>query len=196
MKSLVFAGKVMLPVLAGILVWSGFVVYRIAQVERSAKPRQADVAIVLGAAVWGEQPSPGLRERLEKALWLYREGYVPYLIVSGGVGPGKPISEAEAMRRWLEEQGIPGERILMEDRARSTYENLAFSRAIMERHGFRTALVVSHGYHLARAVEMARSLGMQVHPVAVETQVLFVPYHTGREVLAYTKWKMEQLLAL
>ncbi|XOS90609.1 hypothetical protein ACLMAB_17160 [Brevibacillus laterosporus] len=56
------------PVIVLIILWFSFIFYRMAQVERSAVPQSADVAIVLGAAVRGDQPSPALAERLEKAL--------------------------------------------------------------------------------------------------------------------------------
>ncbi|MCK9907436.1 YdcF family protein, partial [Frankia sp. Cpl3] len=64
------------------------------EVEKAAVPRKADVAIVLGAAVWDGGPSPGLKERLNEALLLYKQQYVPYLIVSGGLGDGKEVDEA------------------------------------------------------------------------------------------------------
>lgn len=170
--------------------WIGYVWMQILQVNQQAGPQQADVAIVLGAAVWGDRPSPGLRERLDTALQLYREGYVPRIIVSGGLGEGKLLSEAAVMREYLIAQGIPAEAILIEDQATSTYENLLFSKALMEQHGLKTALIVSHTYHLARAIDMAAELGIAAHPVGAASHVLNLPYHTTRETLAYTLWKL------
>jgi uncharacterized SAM-binding protein YcdF (DUF218 family) len=184
----------LIVVLALILIWFGYVLWKISQVEKAAKPRKADVAIVLGAAVWGEQPSPGLRERLNQALTLYRRGYAPYLLVTGGLGEGKKVDEATVMKRYLVEQGVPEERILLENQAHDTYENLQFSKQLMEQHDLRTALIVSHGYHLARALEMAQSLDMTAYPVGVDSHVLLIPYHKTREVLAYTKWHLSRFM--
>jgi uncharacterized SAM-binding protein YcdF (DUF218 family) len=178
---------------SGGLIWIGYVLWRIAQVEKQAVPRPADVAIVLGAAVWGEQPSPGLRERLDQALRLYRQGYAPYLIVTGGLGEGKTIDEATVMKRYLLEHGVPAERVLLENKARDTYENLLYSKALMDEHSLHTALIVSHGYHLARAAEMAAALGMEAYPVGVKSRVLMIPYYKTREVLAYTKWHLSRM---
>jgi uncharacterized SAM-binding protein YcdF (DUF218 family) len=183
----------LLACFSGGLIWIGFVLWRIAQVEKQAVPRPADVAIVLGAAVWGERPSPGLRERLDQALYLYRQGYTPYLIVTGGLGEGKTIDEATVMKRYLVEQGVPEERVLLENKARDTYENLLYSKALMVEHSLHTALLVSHGYHLARAMEMAETLGITAYPVKVESHVLLIPYYKTREVLAYTKWHLSQM---
>jgi uncharacterized SAM-binding protein YcdF (DUF218 family) len=179
------------------ILWSGYVLKRISEVEKaSTAVRKADVAIVLGAAVWGEDPSPGLRERLDRAIWLYQQQYVPVLLVSGGLGEGKEVDEATVMKKYLTEHGVPEEYVIMENKARSTYQNLQFSKEIMQQHSLQTALVVSHGYHLARAMEMAESLGMTVYPVGVQSHVLVEPYHKAREVLAYTKWRLSHYLPI
>ncbi|MGO0059748.1 YdcF family protein [Brevibacillus fluminis] len=181
-------------VLLIVIVWSGFILHRINEVERQAMPHKADVAIVLGAAVWGDVPSPGLSERLDVAVAMYHEHYVPKLIVSGGLGTGKQVAEAVAMQRYLIQKGVPEQDILLEDQSHSTFENLVNSKQLMLENGFATALVISHGYHLARAVDIASTLHMTVFPVAAETHVLFVPYHKAREILAYTKWKVMSLI--
>ncbi|MGC5324252.1 YdcF family protein [Brevibacillus sp. SYSU BS000544] len=176
---------------AGVL-WSVYCVQYIWYVSTHAAPRQADVAIVLGAAVWGDKPSPSLRERLDKAISLYEEKYVPMIIVSGGLGDGKQIDEATAMQRYLVEHGVPESAILKENESRDTVQNLTFSQRIMTKHQMNTALVVSHGFHLARSVEIARTVGIDAFPIAVETHVLFIPYFYAREVLAYTVWLLEK----
>ncbi|MBR6119123.1 MAG: YdcF family protein, partial [Oscillospiraceae bacterium] len=47
--------------------------------------------------------------------------------LSGGQGADECVSEAECMRRWLAEQGVPAEQMLLEDRSTDTAENMAFS---------------------------------------------------------------------
>ncbi|UFJ41554.1 YdcF family protein [Brevibacillus humidisoli] len=177
-----------------LFLWCGYVLYQIHLAERTATPRKADVAIVLGAAVWGDRPSPGLRERLDKAYWLYEQGYTPYLLVTGGVGEGTELSEAMVMKQYLTEKGVPQEKILTEDRSTSTYENLRNSLPMLEQHHFETTCIVSHGYHLARALDMAESLEINAYPVAAQTSTLNILYHKTREVLAYTKWKVDRVL--
>src|SRR4051794_31314946 len=72
-----------------------FVVDRFGQQERAKK---ADAIVVLGARVLpGGIPSGALRARVEKAVELYKKGYAPKLIFSGGVGHNGP-SEAQVGR--------------------------------------------------------------------------------------------------
>lgn len=175
------------------LIWSGYNWYRIEQTIEKANARHATVGIVLGAAVWGEGPSPGLRERLEQAVTLYEEGYVSKLLVTGGLGEGKTITEAAVSRNYLVAKGIPEEDILLESKSTSTYENLLYGQQILEEHHIQDALIISHDYHLARAMVMADSLGIVASPVGTTSHVLFGPYHKAREVLALTYWELSRL---
>lgn len=129
--------------------------------DRDAK---RDYLIVLGAAVHGDSPSLALQHRLEGALD-YMEKYPESVaIVSGGKGEGENISEALCMYEWLCAHGISPERIIMEDKATSTMENLRFSFDIIEGRGDcpdGNIAIVSSSYHLYRAKCMARILGAE-----------------------------------
>ncbi|CAM3488685.1 YdcF family protein [Brevibacillus invocatus] len=191
--------KILVPLL-GILIlgatWAGYNWYLIEKTIQEAAPRHADVGIVLGAAVWGERPSPGLRERLDYALWLYNEGYVEYLLVTGGLGEGKKVTEAFAMQQYLLEQGVPADAILLEEKATSTYENLLYSQQVMESVEsvkLKSALVISHDYHIARAKTMADDLELPAAAVGVQSHVLYSPYHKVREILALAHWQVTRI---
>src|SRR5690242_8616129 len=54
-----------------------------------------DAAVVLGASLWHNKPSPALRERLNRALDLYRKGNIDTFILSGGLGNNEQQSEAQ-----------------------------------------------------------------------------------------------------
>lgn len=66
-------------------------IWRYGKIDEKQK---ADVAIVLGAATYGEKVSPVFEERLSHGIWLYENGYVKKLIVTGGVGAGNPHSDS------------------------------------------------------------------------------------------------------
>ena len=130
----------------------------------------ADYLIVLGAAVHGDIPSLSLVERLEAAKDYLIKHPDTVVIVSGGQGGGENVSEARAMYEWLCANGIDSTRIIMEDKASSTYENLKFSREIInELSDDATVAVVSSEYHLCRAKLIAKTLGMEIHTVAAQT---------------------------
>lgn len=136
---------------------------------RTDKDAERPYLIVLGAAVYQDQPSLTLVRRLEGArdyLNAYPESVA---IVSGGMGPGETVTEAEAMRKWLIENGIDGERVLLEPRATSTKENLAFSFEIIRERGDEpngNVAIASSAYHLYRAKSMARLQGVEAAGVA------------------------------
>ena len=130
----------------------------------------ADYLIVLGAAVHGNPPSLSLVERLEAAKDYLIKHPDTVVIVSGGQGSGENVSEARAMYEWLCANGIDPVRIIMEDKASSTYENLKFSREIInELSDDATVAVVSSEYHLCRAKLIAKTLDMEIHTVAAQT---------------------------
>lgn len=181
-----------------LVIWCGFFYVRIITfkgVPSSEADFRADTGVVLGSKLWGDQPSPALRERLDYALTLYHAGKFEHFIVSGGLDAGgATLTEAEGMRNYLVAHGVPEERIALESESTSTYENLLFSREIMDDQGWRTAVIVTHLYHGSRTADIAAKLGYE--PVAVQgtvSQVLNMAYHESREVLAYTKWMLQKL---
>ncbi|MBB6691163.1 YdcF family protein [Cohnella xylanilytica] len=158
--------------------------------------KHADVGIVLGAKLWDDKPSPGLRERLDHALALYKADKFDRFLLSGGLDAGgAKLTEAEGMRDYLIGQGVPPEDIVLEPNSHSTYENLQFSRDIMRENGWNVALIVTHQFHGSRAGDIAGTLGYDpVQVSVVDSRVLNMAYNRTREVLACTKWLAEKWL--
>ncbi len=122
-----------------------------------------DYLIVLGAAVYKDQPSLTLIRRLEGTLQYLNEHPDAIAIVSGGMGPGESITEAQAMYDWLIARKVDPARVIMEPKATSTMENLQFSFEIIRSLGDEPegrVAIVSSAYHLYRAKLMAKSLGV------------------------------------
>lgn len=149
-------------------------------------PVKSDVIIVLGAEVRGDQPSPALADRCDWAYQIYQKGYAPKLILSGAQGSGR-ISEAEAMRRYLQKKGVPADAMLLEENSHTTRENLANSRAIMAEHGMKTAIITTHLFHQKRAQFLAKELGMQTSGYGQRSSAMFEPYWTLRETASMVK---------
>lgn len=181
-------------VCTGVL-WLGYLLWRIGSVPDDSGAK-ADVGIVLGAALWNDKPSPALQERLDRAVELYRSGRIPNMIVSGGAGNGEAsLTEAEGMRNYLAEHGIPPVAIMLEKQSTDTYENLLYSKSIMQERGWRSALIITHRYHAARALDMAEFLGYERPlPSPVDSRVLMMSYHKSREAVGWTKWTLDKLL--
>ena len=131
-----------------------------------------DYIIVLGAAVRGDTPSRALVERMEAARAYLLSHPDAVAIVSGGQGDGENLSEAEAMYKWLTAKGIDGSRLIIEDRATSTYENLKYSFEIINSRGHEadaSVAVVTSEYHIYRAKLLASSLGAEVGGIPAKT---------------------------
>jgi len=160
---------------------------------RTDADAEADYLIVLGAGVNGTRPSLSLVNRLTAAKSYLEEFPDAVAIVTGGQGPGEEITEAEAMYRWLTESGIAPERILREEKATSTEENLRFSLEIIaSRGGDPTGkiAIVSSEYHLHRAKELAASLGAEPVGVAGRTTypVLRANYFIRETLAVWYGW--------
>ncbi len=117
------------------------------------------VAIVLGAAVWADGPSPTLRRRVMAAAALWHDGAVTHVVCCGGLGRHPP-AEAVVMRDVLRAAGVPDAAILIEDRSTTTEENLAFALPLLAGLGARTVIVVTDWYHAPRARMTARRMGL------------------------------------
>ena len=88
------------------------------------------------------------------------------------------------MAAVLADAGIPAERIIVEDRALNTEENLARSRGIMESMGFGdSAWLITSDYHMWRARTIARDVGLSTIPYAAPTPVSSWLVQWCREVL-------------
>ncbi|SET33533.1 YdcF family protein [Paenibacillus sp. NFR01] len=184
----------MVPVAAG-LVWCAYCLSVINGAKTAVPLMEADTAVVLGMAMWGDEPSPGLKERLDYSLQLYQEGKFRHFIVSGGLDrEGYKYTEGEGMKNYLVAQGVPESAILVENEATSTYENLKFSEEIMKRENLQTAIIVTHDFHGRRSLEMAKELGYSRPELALTESVTMSNFkYKTREILAYTKWKVQQL---
>ncbi|OKH55560.1 protein sanA-like protein [Calothrix sp. HK-06] len=130
---------------------------------------KADAAIVLGAEVWDNEPSPVFRERINHAVNLYKARDVSKLIFTGGVGAGKQISEAEAGKQYAVKNGVNELDILIETKSRTTNQNLKYAKKVGQQHNLNKFLVVSDPLHMKRAVLMARNLGLDAFPSPTPT---------------------------
>lgn len=144
--------------------------------------------IVLGAHVEGRKITDSLKRRLDKALEYLREHPDTKVIVSGGMGRGEEITEAEAMEGYLLAAGVSGSRIIKEDASTTTQENLKFSaRYIGDISG--DIGIVSNNFHLYRACRYAKNTGYKNPcPLAAGCHPVILVNYMVRECFAV--WKM------
>lgn len=154
------------------------------------KRRSADYIVVLGAGLSGDKVTPLLSARIDKGIALLQKNPNAVLILSGGQGPGEDLAEGEAMAAYAAAQGVAAERMLIEDKSRSTEENLRFSRALMD--GARpNVIVVTTAYHVFRALLLARQQGIRCVGFGAKTKWYFTLNALLREFVGYLHltWK-------
>lgn len=152
--------KLALWLLAAAFTWCvilGAIIWRCGAQDGATK---SDCIIVLGAAVQGATPSPVFEERLRHGIHLYKEGYAPRLLLTGGFGNGQTYSESDVGRSFAILHGVPASDIVIEEASRTTQQNLSEAQAVMRQHGMASAIVVSDPLHMKRAIMMADDLGI------------------------------------
>jgi uncharacterized SAM-binding protein YcdF (DUF218 family) len=142
---------------------------------KDERPR-VDAIVVLGAAQYDGRPSAIYQARLEHALDLWSGGVAPLLVFTGGKEPGDRFTEGGSGARWAIEHGVPADAVLVEERSRTTYQNLAGARRLLARRdpggGRQRIVVVSDPFHMFRAVRQAADLGMDAYPSPTRTSPL------------------------
>ena len=147
--------------------------------------------------------TPLLRGRADAALKFARmqreqAGKELVFVPSGGQGADEVISEAEAIRRYLLDSGVPESQILLEDKSENTEANLRNSAALIrEREGGADAniAIATTNYHVFRAGLLAEEMGVRVEGIGSKTRTYFWINAFVREFIA-TLWSERRRHAL
>jgi uncharacterized SAM-binding protein YcdF (DUF218 family) len=129
-----------------------------------------DAVVLLGGMVETRQSSTLGRpfsfgsssERLMVTFELLRENRAKFVILSGGTGDSIGETDAGISRKQLEKWGIAPDRILLEDKARNTYENAVFTRELARTKGLTKLVIVTSAFHMPRAHGCFNAAGLAV----------------------------------
>lgn len=180
----------------------------------SLKKQSADYIVVLGAQVRGDTVSKTLEYRLDKAYEYAKVHPNTVIILSGGQGVGENVSEAQAMYAYLRKRGVPEYQMIKEERSTSTYENLVYSKILidereknrrewiknlMSRSGYlvppdeETSIrvgIVTSNFHVLRAKGIAKQIGIEnVSGIAAKSDPVLFIHLCVRECFAILKDK-------
>jgi len=176
--------KLIIPILILIILMVSYISFTYYQIKKTADmtpPSGVPYLIVLGAKVNGTELSLSLRNRAEVALEYLKENPETIAITTGGIGSTASISEAQAVKNYLVKNGIDEDRIWLEEKSTSTYENLQYAK---ELYGVEEAVIVSNDYHLFRAIHNAEANGIKGYPLAAKTPSVIKLQSYAREYLA------------
>ena len=152
--------------------------------------RNADYVLVLGAQVKGRNLTYALQARLDAAYEYAVDNPDSIVIVSGGQGSGEDVTEAYAMAEYLKSKGLCESRLILEDQSTSTYENIEFSKKLMDNTSANVVLVTNH-FHVYRGVGVAKKQGLtNVEGLGAPTKWYTIPNQYVREAFAVIKYKL------
>lgn len=130
-------------------------------------------AIVLGAAVWNNHPSPVYRERIHFAIDLYKRNKIKAVYFTGGIGKDDTISEGEVGKNYAVSKGVNPRDIKFEGSSKTTLQNLKFIYPKLTNNDLKkpACYIISDPLHLRRAIYMAKDLGIDAKPAATPTSM-------------------------
>lgn len=188
MRKLIF--RTMITILS-ILLMSFVIIETLIIIEgRKAPTEKVDYVIVLGARLYGDKPSPALLERLKVAKEYLMENEDVKVVVSGGQGINEDIPEAHAMEKYLVDNGVQNDRIIIEDKSTTTFENLNMSLdkvgEVDDRENIKI-LIATNKYHIFRSKLLAKRLGVIPYGLPAKIPFTIVLHSYIREYLAVIK---------
>jgi uncharacterized SAM-binding protein YcdF (DUF218 family) len=141
---------------------------------------EGDVLVVLGGSDQGDALGESSYIRAIYAVRAYREAHYRQIILSGD-------TVGERMKEFLIGHGVPADRLVVEERSKSTYENVKFVAPLLDRHS-RIVLLTSD-YHVYRSLRLFRKAGIEVRPFPA-------PDALKRYGFALKRWSAAQDLSL
>ncbi len=151
-------------------------------------PRKSDCIVVFAGGV-GEsgKPGQGYEERVQYAVELYEKGYAKNIIFSSGYV--YVFEEPLVMKALALSLGVPEDIIILDAQASNTYENIKFSKRILDNNHWSSIILISSPYHMLRA-------SMVFNKIARDTQVVYAPVpnslfyaHPEKDVNGKRVWK-------
>jgi vancomycin permeability regulator SanA len=146
----------------------------------------SDIIVVFGNTVLPSgEPSPRLKSRLDKGIELFKTYKGPYILVSGGFGK-EGFDEASVMAKYMQDQGVPEDRILVDHQGINTQATVDRTVQIMREKDLHSIVAVSQYHHLPRAILTFKKAGVTAiyHAHADITEYRDV-YALVRECIAF-----------
>lgn len=165
-KIIIKSFRLLIILIIGCLIYFSIDIYSYGNVNELV---EADAAVVLGAAVWGDKPSPVFEERINHGIWLYKNGYVDKIIFTGGKGESNEFSESSIAKNYAIENSIPAKDILIEEKSTITQDNILYATQIVNENNYSKVIIVSDPLHMKRAMLMAKDYGLEAYSSPTQT---------------------------
>lgn len=135
----------------------------------------ADYLIVLGSGLDNNKITPCLKDRCDYAINYLKVNPNTKVVVTGGYTNDSIVSEASVMKQYLIDMDIDTNRIIVEDKALDTVENIKYSFKLIDTNS--KIVIVSNTYHLCRSKMIAKLYGIKTKAIGVSTDTLDLIKH-------------------
>jgi vancomycin permeability regulator SanA len=120
---------------------------------------KSDFALILGNKIEENgNPSDRLKARLDRALEIYNQNLIQYIIVSGGIGI-EGFDEAKVMKEYLVQKGIPANSVIEDNLGYTTESSAKNLKSLTSNDSSKTILIISQYFHLPRSVFLVKKQG-------------------------------------
>jgi len=153
-------------------------------------PPETAYVLVPGAGIIRKEPSFTLARRLDQAAEFLQAHPDSRVILTGGLAEGQLASEAQVMAWYLEGLGIDNQRMIKEEQASNTLENIVYSQRLVEKRDHEQLdqiLIITSDYHLLRAQMLARRAGLTAYGVRAPSPPGLYQEYAIREFFALFK---------
>lgn len=186
--------RLLAAISAAVLVWVVAIFWLVSLQAGRDESRHADAIVVFGAAEYAGHPSPIYRARLDHAYTLFKNGFAPLIITSGGAADDPSFTEGGVGRDYLVSRGVPDGAVIAETQSADTSESAARIANIFRTNHLHTCLAVSDGYHMFRVKRMLEREGVTAFASPRPDARLSSHWQRAkvklREVMSYTAWKV------
>tara|TARA_B100000315_G_scaffold175673_1_gene164191 strand:- start:329 stop:1000 length:672 start_codon:yes stop_codon:yes gene_type:complete len=104
-------------------------------------------------------------ERLTESVRLIKNYSSPKIIFSGGFGK---LTHSYVAKKFFSEMGIDVSNIVFESKSRNTFENILYSKKIVNPKKSENWLLVTSSFHMSRAINVAEKLDWKFIPYPVD----------------------------
>lgn len=186
--------RLFLAICVAVLLWVGAIFWLVSRQAGRDETRHADAIVVFGAAEYAGHPSPIYRARLDHAYTLFKAGFAPLIITSGGAAEDPDFTEGGVGRDYLVSRGVPDGDVIAETQSSDTSQSAARVANILRTNRLHTCLAVSDGYHMFRVMRMLERERVTAYASPRPDSRLMGHWQRTkvklREVVSYTAWKL------
>lgn len=155
--------------------------------------KKIDYVLILGSGLINDRVTPLLASRIDAGIAFVekQKKHQATIILCGGQGADEGISEAQAMKNYIDENYEKEYLIYLEDQSTSTEENILFAEQVAQKHDdvssfkMKNIAIATSNYHLLRSGKIAQKIGYSAFGIGGKTKFYYIPTAFIREFIGY-----------